>query len=392
MQERVSNIAKKIDIIANFLIVAIIILVVIGSIAAVFFYRYYKMKRREKLSDLSVDYSQLKRNNALDYLKFEDIRDGMIVSENGTLFTAVISCRGFEYESAHVAERVGCQNGYRGFINTIDIPITYRQYCTDVNLSGTCEMYKAAYEEVEEKLFFLNEDFESAKKTMETMERQYGEGAIKNPDYIQIVDVLEDMRKQLENLKWRRFHLLDQLEYAKQLQGRKSDPTFHETYIVDWKYVASNFPVDLSTEEIYARAIDELYSLTTTKIKALSGAGVRARRCSTKELIEMCRRHFNPVSSNYDHLDEEEKKSFFNEIVTTSKKDDLVKEQHESMVLDLMEAASNMAMEITGNIEKGTGNEKHVKSGHMPKRKHKQEAVKNKEAAVRENEQGGMKS
>ena len=347
MGNSMGGLADKIDMITNIIIVVTVILVITASVGFVLFFRYYKLKRREKLSDLSVDYSGLRRMDAQDYVKFEDIRERMIISEDGTLFTAAITCRGFDFFSAHVAERVNAQRGYRAFIHTISQPLTYRQYGTEVNLSDTNEMYEEALGKVEEKLFFLDQDFALTKKTMKDMETEYGEAVIDRADYQQIVDALDNLREQMENVKWRRIHLMDQLAYIGQLQNSGSEQVSHETYLVDWKYHPSDFPVDLTADEILERAEKELYSLTSTKIHALSRAGVKARRCSTKELVEMYRRHFNPLSAEYDRLDELENNAFFEDIITTEKKDALIKEQQEMMVIEAMNAAADAIENIS---------------------------------------------
>ena len=113
------GLSTEIDRITNMVLIggaAVFLLVLVGSLL---FYIGFKRKRRVKMEDIQTDYSMLKRMDSVDYLKFDDILDDMIIADHGTRFIAVISCKGFEFFSAHITDRINTQNGYRSFIGTI---------------------------------------------------------------------------------------------------------------------------------------------------------------------------------------------------------------------------------------------------------------------------------
>lgn len=346
------GLASTINRITNIIIAGVIVLFVIAAVGGILFFRMYQKRRRERLSEEELTYySQLRRYDAKAYAMFDDIKDSMIITDHGATFTGIVACRGFDFYSAHVAERISTQAGYRSFINMISQPITFRQYATEVNLSDTKALYKKAYDENEESLFNVNEDYLLTVKTMKDMEKEFGEQAIESPEYMQVVETVEKLQKQLENMKWKRFHLEDQMEYISQIEGASSDPQPHETYIFDWHYNPYDFPVDLTEEEIYERAIKELQSKGQAIIHALSSAGVKAHRCTTKELIDMFWRHNNPVSANKTKIEDICDSAFFEDIVYTKDKDDLRKEYDETLAYDLMQSVAMGAGTVSVPVE-----------------------------------------
>lgn len=334
------------------IIVVFVIVLAIGIAVGVVFYFVFLRKRRAKMEDSETDYSGLERSDSKDYLKFDDIKDRMIIADNGTRFIAAIRCRGYEYYSAYIGERVNTQAGYRGFINTITTPITYRQYSKSVDLDYTNEKYKKAHRKIEEQLFVLNEDYQETKKTLEELKLVLGDKVSESEEVRMVLDSLEEKQKQIKNLEWRRFHLEDQMEYHAQISGNAAEPEATETYIFDWEYHPFDFPVDLSKEEVYQRAMKELSKKASSYIHALSAAGVKAMRCSSAELVEMCRRHMNPVSSDRYKLDFKnlEDNSFFKDILTTSLKDELDDEYADTMEYTMTKVLEDAAIEVQKKI------------------------------------------
>ena len=100
----------------------IILYVTIGGAAIVGLLMFYILKIRKPKKDQENDnkYTKFKREDAATYPPFDDIKDNMIIMENGTRFVAAIICKGFDFYSAHIAEQYGANKGYLGFINIID--------------------------------------------------------------------------------------------------------------------------------------------------------------------------------------------------------------------------------------------------------------------------------
>lgn len=348
MIDRMNGLQTNIDKITTIIYVGIIVFAIGAALVGFFLWRYVRQRRSQKLKANEIDYTYFERKDAKEYVKFDDIKDSMIISNNGTVFTGAISCRGYDFASAHSAERISSQSGYRGLISMISKPIAYRQYDTVVDLADTKKRYEAVHKENEEKLFYLVEDYNTAKKTMNEMEKELGDRAFENDSYVALTEELVKMQKQMEDLKWRRFHLEDQLAYISQIGGTSSQPEVHETYLFSWQYIPMDFPVDLSEEEVYKRAVEELDKTARSMIAALSSSGVRARRCDTKALIEMYYRHMHPITADSFKMKDIDDSGYFEDIVSTTEKDALKEEYYSSMTYDVMQAVGEgLSMELS---------------------------------------------
>lgn len=329
------------------ILVIILIILIVGFVTVGVWFIWMKRKRKNtKMSDAGIDYQGLERRNSLDYVKLEDIRDDMILTENNTRFIAVIRCQGFDFYYGHVAEQYAAQNGYRGFMNTISRPITYRQYTKAVDLEHTQQNYVAAYKELRELLFNLCEDYKTAKKRLQEREAELEENGDEkekmdgNVEMEYMLDHLISMQREMEALEWRLLHVKDQLVYLGQLSEKSGSPISMETYVIDWSYNPMEYPVELAQEEIIAKAREELKNLSRQKIHALSTAGVKAYRCTTEELIDMVRRHFQPISTDEYKMHDVQSSSYYDDIASMEGKDDLKKICDEEFTMDIIRAIS----------------------------------------------------
>lgn len=348
------GLSAEIDRITNMILIGGAAMFILALAGGLLFYVGFKRKRRVKMEDIQTDYSMLKRMDSADYLKFDDIRDNMIIAERGTRFIAVISCRGFEFFSAHVTDRINAQNGYRGFIGTIVSPITYRIYSKSIDMEYTLQRYLDAQKQIEEKLFNLNEDYQELKKTLEQTDQEGQEAFRESGDALCLLEELERMKKQLESLNWRKFHIEDQIAYGRAISGNDVNPEQMETYVFDWTYRPMEYPVDLSEEEIYKEAKKKLNIMERSYIHALSMAGVKAHRCSTAEIIRMCRKHMRPLSAERYNIEEDfQKDAFFKEIISTDQKDALEQELASELAFGMEQAVFQAAVAVREDIVAG---------------------------------------
>lgn len=304
--------AELFDRLYGIAIIILIVVVVVAIVAAIglFFYNKTKQKRRKTIDN--IDYSVFNRKDSKDYIKdIVDIKDDMIILDNGYRFAAAIECQGFDFYSAHIAEQANTVQNYLGFINTITKPITYRQYSVSVDMEDTINMYKEAYEKVCDKLKKTNNKIDemqaalkNEKNMLESRKKLYLQG-------------IEDAKRELSAYEFRKFHLENQINYINENSGVTTAPLVTSTYVFDWEYNPMEFSVDLTEDEIFNRAKAELDSIVNAKTHALSMAGVRAKRCRTGELIDMCRRQSQPISAERFKLRDILGSTYFNDITTT---------------------------------------------------------------------------
>lgn len=303
------NIFENVNRIAN--IILYIILGTAGVVAlGLFYYTRLRKNRRKKLK--VVDYSSFDRQDSEEYIKFvDDIKDDMVIVENWTRFIGAVNCQGFDFYSAHPTEQGSTLQNYLGFINTITKPITYRQSSKSVDMEYTMEKYQAAYKSLIDK-----HDKEVTK--LKEMQNIVKANANMSEDKQKIYqDEMRETERQIKAYENRLLHMEDEIRYIDEFSGVDAAPIATNYYIFDWTYNPMEFPVDLTESEIEHRARAELEAIASAKIHALSASGVKARRCSTSELIDMFRRHSAPISAERFLQRYVDRSSYYDDIVTS---------------------------------------------------------------------------
>lgn len=308
------------------LILAMLVILAVGFFALYMVTAKQKKNRREE----DVYYQGLNRKDAKDYLSdFEDIVDGMVVADHHRRFIAAIKCSGFDLPSASSSQIVSTLQGYLAFVNTIDSPITYRQYSVPMSLDATKNMYASRYEELERELYHRNEDRKEILMHL---------NEVRGIDLIQeeaIQKELETLQKQIQNLEWRRLHMQDQMDFMNYVfSGASIHPSIEEAYLVEWEYDPNDYSIEMGEEEIHQKAIEMLHNICNNKISILSGCNVKAYRCSTEELIEMFYQHTHPLSSSEFKMSDVVNSGFFAEYVSSN---DLERRKENAYVDDMLE-------------------------------------------------------
>ena len=280
-----SLINQLLDIV--YIIIAVLIFAIIVGMVIFFI---VKKKRKPHADDYSsVDYSTLLRRDSKDYIKIDDILDNVIITDNWTRFIGVIDCAGFDFYSMSVQEQLNVVKNYMPFINTLDSPITYRQYSCSADMEDTLLRYSEALRKVER---LTNDVF----LQIDELNNSYSDTMLEGD--IRLFDSrMAELRRLLDVYEFRRLHILDQLRYITEYSGNNVAPLLTETYVFEWNSSSLEAADLMTKDEIFAKAKVELNSIAASKIHALQMSGVKGRRCPTDELIDMFRRHSQPVSS-----------------------------------------------------------------------------------------------
>lgn len=138
-----------------YVVVALLVLVIIGL---VFFYAQCRKRRRARVDGVRVC-PDLKRKDVQDFVRLENIKDNMIITENGTRFVGAVRCYGYDFYSANAPVRERTMMGYINFIASIKSPVTYRQYTRQTDLGPTKEMYRNTYEKLLEQLYNYTDEY-----------------------------------------------------------------------------------------------------------------------------------------------------------------------------------------------------------------------------------------
>ncbi len=336
---------EQASMILNIVLVILFVVIFIAVVIVI----STKSKRGKRMSEDILPYSSFERKNSLDYIKIDDIRDDMIIVDNGRRFVGVIKCSGFDFYSESAEVQYATCNNFKAFINTINHNITYRQFTQPVDLEYPIRRYEEAYDNVTKLLFNTAEDLKELERFL--LEK---EASLSEEEKIGYANREDELSRQVEALKFRKFHLEDQIRVLRFLSGGTVAPDTMETWVFDWEFNPLDFASDLTQEEIEERAVRELNAIASAKIHALSSCNVKAYRCTTEELIDMCRRYSSPISADRYKLRDIVDSSFYEDICTSHSLETLEEKAQDEAVFKAQEEVERIASEIRRENEKNT--------------------------------------
>lgn len=292
-------------------IIAVIIVVLLAVFGAVGF--YFMKIHRSRVQEKHLDYSQFKRLDTLEYVKFDDVGEHMVVADGKKRFIGAIACSGCEFRDAEDEERLQIIRGYLSFINVLDNQnIQFWQMARDVNLDKMVTDYKEQLTNLQEKQYLMTLDYEELKKESEQIPEEEEE------QYDLYYQKLRQMQREIMSLGYRVDQLKIQVQYLESVSGEKADPHLDQLYIYDWTYNAIDFTQELTESEIYSKAEKQLQNRAAAYISSLRNAGVKARMLSGVEILEQMRRYTHPVSAAKYRADEILQSAYDSIAVTSS--------------------------------------------------------------------------
>ena len=288
-------------------LIAIILFIVLAAFGAAGFY-FFKI-HRSKVKEKSIDYSTFKRLDALEYVKFDDVSDMMVVADGGKRFIGGIMCGGCEFRDAEDEEQLQVIRGYLSFINVLDTQcVQFWQMARDVNLDKMVQDYRKQAERIQEKRYLMVLDYEEMKRESESIPESEGER------YEQYYQKLRQMQREITSI------------------GYQADPHLDQMYLFDWTYNSLDFTQELTPAEIYAKAERQLQNKASAYISALRNAGVKARALSGVEILEQMRRYAHPVSAAKYRVEDILQSAYDSIAVTSSSLREMEEKADESML------------------------------------------------------------
>ena len=292
-------------------IIAVIIVVLLAVFGAAGF--YFMKIHRSRVQEKHLDYSQFKRLDSLEYVKFDDVGEHMVVADGKKRFIGAIACSGCEFRDAEDEERLQIIRGYLSFINVLDNQnIQFWQMARDVNLDKMVTDYKEQLTSLQEKQYLMTLDYEELKKESEQIPEEEEE------QYDLYYQKLRQMQREIMSLGYRVDQLKIQVQYLESVSGEKADPHLDQLYIYDWTYNAIDFTQELTESEIYSKAEKQLQNRAAAYISSLRNAGVKARMLTGVEILEQMRRYTHPVSAAKYRADEILQSAYDSIAVTSS--------------------------------------------------------------------------
>ena len=239
-------------------------------------------KNMQKSASTSTSYN---KQSIMDFMEFEKIEDNMIIQKNGRRFLMVVECQGVNYDLMSKIEKVGVQEGFQQFLNTLRHPVQIYIQTRTINLENSISNYQTKVKEIEDKYNHMMYEYQK----------------MKNSD----IYSKEDLDKYFFELTKQR----NLLEYGKDIVASTERMSLNRNVLSKKYYIivpyfseeAGNEKYDY--EEIKNMAFSELYTKSQSVIRTLSSCSINGKILSSKELVELLYVAYNRDESEIFGID-----------------------------------------------------------------------------------------
>lgn len=290
------SIIAQLNYYMNLLIVATLFVAVVLGAAAFYLLKVKKLAATEE----KIDYDNFRRKSTLDYVKFDDIVSdstgqfmsgaGMCVI-NGREFVSGIDIAGYNFDYASAAEQQQTIVNAVSATNIIEHPIQVRRTVEAIDVSHNIEQFEEARKnallEYEELYTRYNELIDQAEHMMDEPEVQ--EAILKN---------MEEMEVQLHSAKWKAQEADEIVNYEKKMQEKSTNSKKISQILFSYKYNPDEVTEELTEEEIYVKAMQELSSKALIYSSALATCGCMCKPLTAEKLVALMRRHMHPITAD----------------------------------------------------------------------------------------------
>lgn len=311
----------------NFYLFMILLFVVFALIIGTGFFIYSrKYRKRRKNTENEVDYSSFIKKDTREYVKIDDIRDNMIVTDKKTRFIGAIKCDGFSFYTARPEEQYAVMNAYQSFFSVINGPVTYRQSCRKIDVDKALDNYIKAGDKQKQTLEDLKFEHQNLVDQLEFVNKNAQDTTNMQAiaDLENLMKAIDEIEHKIEVASWRLNHIVSQMDELSYRANSDDILDRDDVYLFEWVYNASDYPYDLDEHEIIEKAIIGLREKEFAMIHALANARVKATRMKTSELEDLFRHHYHPITADIYKESDFANSSYDDDIVTTNPNEDQI--------------------------------------------------------------------
>ena len=211
----------------------------------------------------------LTQDSIMEFLEFDEIVDNMIVRKNKQQYVMVLQCNGINYDLMSEAEKIGVEEGFVQFLNTLRFSVQLYVQSRTLNLRDIIQDYKNRVEVLNSDIEKLNIKIKQAIST--------GNRALK--------EKLDFEKRRKENVLEYGLNIID---YVERMSSNKNILQ-QKTYVVVPYYVeelGGNIE-NFSKEEIDGMCFSELYTRAQNVASALVSSSVTSKILNSEELSEL---------------------------------------------------------------------------------------------------------
>lgn len=287
-----------------------------------------KQKIEEKVSSNVIQTKMYSTENVKKFMEFDEIKDNMIIQKEGKRLVMVVQCQGVNYDLMSSIEKVGVEQGFIQFLNTLTKPVQLHIQSRKVNLEESVSNYKKRLKNIDASYNKIRIQYEQAQK---------------NPN------ISDERFKQIKLEYLRQKNLL---EYTEDIISNTEKMSLNKNILTKNYYIAiSYYPEDsedlFKKEEIIDMAFAELYTNAQSILRTLSVCGITGKVLNSTELADLLYVAYNRDSSEIYGVDKAIKAGY-DALYTTAP--DVINKKIDALDKVINERALNLANETIDKV------------------------------------------
>ncbi|MBQ8044359.1 MAG: hypothetical protein IJ272_09500 [Clostridia bacterium] len=275
------------------------------------------------------------KEDVFNFMEFEKIQDNMIIQQKGEKYTAVIKCKGINYNLMSEVEQLAVEEGFMTFLNTLKFPVQLYVQAQSVNLKSNIASYK------------------------ENMKSIYEEYDDINGEYNTVLNSLESTDEEIQDVEDKRNSILNVLEYGQDIVRYVEKLALNKSMLQRSFYVlVSYYKSELSNasnfnkEELLDICYSELFTRVQSIMSGLSMCSVNASILNSNEIAELLYSAYNRDDKNYMSVQQALEAGFYR-LYSTS--EDAITKKHKRLLENIKQEAEYKAIAALNKaIEEGT--------------------------------------
>lgn len=268
------------------------------------------------------------KESIYNFMDFDKIEDNMIIQKNGKRYLMVVECQGVNYDLMSKMEKIGVEEGFQQFLNTLRHPIQIYIQTRTVNLDESIAKYKSKVKEVEEKYNQMYFRYNNLKNS----------------------DVYNE--QELESYWFELTKQRNLLEYGRDIVSNTEKMSLNKSILNKKYYIVIPYFAEETNEEKYDKeeirnmAFSELYTKSQSIIRTLSSCSINGKILTSAELVDLLYVAYNRDESEVFGVDKA-MKAGYEELYSTAP------DVYEKKVRALDELIRNKAIDLANEkIEK----------------------------------------
>lgn len=278
--------------------------------------------------------ANLNKDDIFNFMEFDRIKDNMIISKKGEKYTAVIKCKGINYNLMSEVEQLAVEEGFINFLNTLRFPIQLYVQAQNIDLKDSIKKFKDNMEDVEKEYEEVNQEYNTVINSLDSSDSEINELESKRESLLNVIDYGQDIIKYVEKLSVNKSML--QRNFYVLVSYYKSEITN-----------ASNF----NKEEIADICYSEVFTRVQNILSGLNMSSVIGKALDSNEIAELLYSAYNRDDRNYIDI-KQALDSGFHRLYSTSK--DAIEKKNERLLENMkVEAEAKAIQALTKAFETG---------------------------------------